>query len=176
MKCHQTVGSKNSNTQTSLFPNAFFDPEVITVCKKIPYIVEFCKKYLKDIACQTETDFSKEGASSDVYLNNDEMKCKKEINNNENTYAYKLTCIEEMEEDHGSTHDQVLENDCTLYQTARDFTFRSVLDDEEKQDWPNILKETSETVKKVEEHYIYDDYETFKQEDFNQIGKNKTGK
>ncbi|XP_060524257.1 uncharacterized protein LOC132700752 isoform X2 [Cylas formicarius] len=72
-----------------------------------------------------------------------------------------LTYIEEQE-------------DPTLFQTAAEFSFRSLLDEPVENDWEQISKETADTVKKVEE-YIYDDYETFEKEDFNQILDGRKG-
>lgn len=46
------------------------------------------------------------------------------------------------------------------------FSFLSALD--EGPDWNNITDEVTNTVKKLDE-YIYDDYDTFTKEDFNQI-------
>lgn len=49
--------------------------------------------------------------------------------------------------------------------------FFSFVTSDKQEDWQDILDKTKETVKKVDE-YIYDDYETFKNEDFNQIALN----
>ncbi|KAJ8976116.1 hypothetical protein NQ317_019381 [Molorchus minor] len=45
------------------------------------------------------------------------------------------------------------------------FSFTS---DADSKEWSDIVEETTKTVSKVEQ-YIYDDYETFKNEDYNQI-------
>ncbi|VEN60248.1 unnamed protein product [Callosobruchus maculatus] len=50
-----------------------------------------------------------------------------------------------------------------------DISFFSTIESSTPSTWQDVMKETSQTVKKVEE-YIYDDYETFKKEDYNQIG------
>ncbi|KAJ8918030.1 hypothetical protein NQ315_011486 [Exocentrus adspersus] len=41
-----------------------------------------------------------------------------------------------------------------------------------KAEWSDIVKETKDTVKKVED-YIYDDYDTFSKEEYNQISESK---
>ncbi|ENN80790.1 uncharacterized protein LOC109533267 [Dendroctonus ponderosae] len=68
-----------------------------------------------------------------------------------------------------------VDDDCanleTHFYTAQDFSFRSLLDEEKSQSWQSIVEETKRTVQKVEDAYIYDDYESFKREEFNQIGK-----
>ncbi|CAH1183435.1 unnamed protein product [Phaedon cochleariae] len=50
--------------------------------------------------------------------------------------------------------------------------FHSMLDENEYTGWDDVMRETENTVKKVEE-YIYDDYETFRWEDYNQISTEK---
>lgn len=59
----------------------------------------------------------------------------------------------------------------TRFYTAQDFSFKSLIDEEKSQNWHSIIEETKLTVQKVEDAYIYDDYESFKREEFNQIGK-----
>ncbi|XP_076253174.1 uncharacterized protein LOC143191689 [Rhynchophorus ferrugineus] len=79
---------------------------------------------------------------------------------------YKFTFI-----DHESLNvkEASVKGDDTLYQTAFDFTLQTG-SNVEKTDWSDIVKETMGTVKKVEENYIYDDYDTFSQEEYNQVG------
>ncbi|CAG9768805.1 unnamed protein product [Ceutorhynchus assimilis] len=114
------------------------------VINPIPY---FC-----NTVSQTETDLiSKE--------------IEKNIDNSKN--AYTLAYIEEvLEEDCESpTND----GDNTLYQTAYDITFNNILEEEQKKEWKKVVEETMQKVKKVEEAYFYDDYETLKNEEFNHI-------
>ncbi|KAL1500936.1 hypothetical protein ABEB36_006352 [Hypothenemus hampei] len=78
------------------------------------------------------------------------------------SFIYKVdaSCQTQMElELNGSEND-------TFYQTANDIVFPSI--SEEGEDWLTIIEETMKTISKVEESYIYDDYDTFIQEEFNQ--------
>lgn len=84
-----------------------------------------------------------------------------------NVEAYKLTFIEEESSECSSeTNEQ--------YKTAPDeFHFSDLLQEGEVLDWRSVMEETVKTVQKIDEAYIYDDYETFKKEEFNQVGHKK---
>nr|CAH7737312.1 unnamed protein product [Callosobruchus chinensis] len=54
-----------------------------------------------------------------------------------------------------------------------EISFFSTIESSTPSTWQDVMKETSQTVKKVQE-YIYDDNETFKKEDYNQIGNERS--
>ncbi|CAH1965292.1 unnamed protein product [Acanthoscelides obtectus] len=53
-----------------------------------------------------------------------------------------------------------------------DLSFFSTVESSSPNTWEGVMKETTRTIKKVEE-YIYDDCDTFKNEDYNQIGSKR---
>lgn len=86
-----------------------------------------------------------------------------------NVEAYKLTFIEEELEESSECSSETNEQ----YKTAPEFHFSDFLQEEEALDWKSVMEETEKTVQKIDEAYIYDDYETFKKEEFNQVGHKK---
>lgn len=174
----------NFNIQDNWAQPTHFSPKVITVYKNVPYFRDD-NNYLKDISCQTE-----------------QATCiDKGIQKSEPTHKERERCIELTNEKSSSVCPALLDTisistdvDKRLFQEAAstpidkkclsqaeklcdntEFSFLSNENSSNKIGWRDIVKETADTVKKVEE-YIYDDYDTFSKEEYNQISDGNKSK
>ncbi|XP_066256851.1 uncharacterized protein [Euwallacea similis] len=122
--------------------------------------------FYKEVGCQTEIDLDEISSLYSDKLDLDYLAKKQGIE------AYKLAYIEEIHRDSSGSESE--DNSTSTFQTLGEFSFTNLLENEESKDWESVIKETDDVVRKVEDSYIYDDYETFEKEDFNQIGKNRS--
>lgn len=170
---------------------ANFTPHIIPIYKSVPYFQDN-NNYLKDTGSQTE-----HSASVDKGIQNDEflieqsqihMEIKhEELSDHENSSIYpSLPDIQNFVQ---------IENDMNLIQDATTSTplkDKQVIQVKERyenaeisllstenatchKDWSDVMKETAGTIKKVES-YIYDDYDTFSKEEYNQISHGNKSK
>ncbi|XP_050300917.1 uncharacterized protein LOC126739326 isoform X2 [Anthonomus grandis grandis] len=127
--------------------DAFFKPETIRIYKNIPFLINACNKYLRDSGCQTECDLNGNIAEN----------CKRKDEDNTKNNAKKNEQIGSCEND--------------MFETATEFVFTSNLVLEKNESWSQVITSTQAMVKRIEESFIYDDYDTLKVNDFNQVAK-----
>ncbi|XP_030752066.1 uncharacterized protein LOC115879390 [Sitophilus oryzae] len=151
-------------------PNSFSNFNITSIYQRMPIIASLIKSSLKEAACQTETSLSSHTYCDVLNSDSANLQGSKDFVKKSDQNLYKLTFIEEEPEEVLENED---ENDC--YQTAIDFTLKSGTEERDVKDWSEVLQETLDTVRKVEEGYIYDDYETFNKEKYNQVGETSIG-
>ncbi|XP_066138533.1 uncharacterized protein [Euwallacea fornicatus] len=130
------------------------------------YHSHLSSNFYKEVSCQTEIDLYETSSSYSDKLDLDYLARKQK------TEEYKLAYIEKIHRD--STDSENEDNNASLFQTTAEFNFTDLLENEEGKNWESVIKETNNVVRKMEDSYIYDDYETFEKEDFNQIAENRS--
>nr|XP_023025401.1 uncharacterized protein LOC111513424 isoform X1 [Leptinotarsa decemlineata] len=186
-KIQKYLGSNGSFTfiDNTSIDNELFTPRTSLNQHYTPWVQ--AKKYLKDVYSQTEEKKCKtsEGAITDVVEHTVFDSLDIDQNENisgeitdlpENSFYVTANQDEVFQSEHSidsANPADVVDNEKRDVEDDRNhISFPSSLDTSNQIEWKDVIDETDATIKKVD-GYMYDDYDTFKDEEYNQISDNK---